>query len=87
MVLDPFERTFEHRNARIGGSFSGKELDTPFHGHMVNIEFNKVKESACVSDDNDLVRVDLQDGRAIVLTSVPENHRKSSDVTRLHGSG
>jgi hypothetical protein len=84
LCLDPYLGAFEKRKARVGGMFSGKELDAPFHGYEVNIELGGAVQGTCVSDENDLVRVDLQDGKAIVMTSLPASHSASGSS---HGHG
>jgi hypothetical protein len=71
LCLDLFRGTFEKRVARISGMFEGKELGSKFHGHAVDFEFNGFKEQACVSDDDYLVRIDLQDGKTAEMTTLP----------------
>jgi len=83
LVLDPYAGSFQHRTARVHGHFSGKELDTKFQGYNVDIEGDNKIQGACVSDDNDLVRVNLQDSKWFVLQSLPPNRQKDNDI-RIH---
>lgn len=86
LVLDPFKATFEKRTARVNGRFSGKELDTQFKGYNVDIDGPNHKiQGACVSEDNDLVRVNLQDDKWIVMQALPPNRHRDIDVSRIHG--
>jgi hypothetical protein len=76
IVLDPYGCSFQHRTARVHGHFSGKELDTKFQGYNIDIETDHKIQGACVSDDNDLVRVNLQDDKWIVMQTLPPNRQK-----------
>jgi hypothetical protein len=85
LYLDLLGGGFQKRTARVAGRFSGKACDAYFHGYEVEIEFEKHQEGACISDDNDLVKVDLQDGRTIVMTSLPSNRLKDGVPVKGHG--
>ena len=84
-LLDLYSGGFAMRSARIGGTFEAKEFDQKFHGHQVVIEFDRYRQSASISDDNDLVRVDLQNGRSIEMMRLPDNREKDSSFVKGHG--
>ncbi len=85
LSLDLFRGAFQLKTARVAGKFDGVECDAHFHGYEIDLEERRQKQGVCVSDDNNLVTVDLQEGRWIKMTSLPSNRLKENLASKGHG--
>ena len=75
-VYDPFGGGFEKRTARIAGKFAGQWLQKNFRGRHVDIATPRVTMKAYVSEEGDLVKVDLPKDDYFILQSVPQGKEK-----------
>lgn len=78
LVFLPVSGGLEERTARVSGKFNATECRQKFSGYTVSIEFRKIAQNTCVSDDNDLVQVQLPNDQSIEMMTLPENRQNKS---------
>ncbi|MGV3615428.1 MAG: hypothetical protein ACO1SV_08865 [Fimbriimonas sp.] len=75
-TYDPFGGGFQKRTAKIGGLFAGQWLQRPFKGRHVDITTPRHTVKAYISDEGDLVKVDLPKDDFFILQSLPPGKEK-----------
>jgi len=73
--FDPFTQAFTKWKATVNGTFHGTWLGTKFEGPHIDIEGPKDtdNETVFISKENDLIKVDLAEHTAIVLSFLPKD--------------
>lgn len=74
LVYDPFASRFERRVAKVTGAFRGTFLAMNFRGTSLEVEGDpEGKFRAFVSDEGDLVKMELPKDRFLILQAIPPN--------------
>ena len=75
-VYNPFGGGFEKRTAKLGGRFAGQWLQKNFKGRHVDITSTSMSVKAYISEEGDLVKVDLPKDDFFILQTVPQGKEK-----------
>ncbi len=71
LVLDPYTLSFQKGNARAGSRFDGSILQTKMKGNLFHIEIGGLRQRAFITDQHDLVKIDLTEETYFQIDSLP----------------
>jgi hypothetical protein len=77
-VFNPFEGGFDKYTARLSGWAGGTYFNMKFVGKAFEITGPKLVQTAGISDEGDLIHVQLPKDRYIVMQSVPQGKEKKA---------
>lgn len=83
-VFDPFSGKCDKHTARISGSAVGEEFRQKFIGKAFEIKGPELTQTAAVSLEGDLIRVELPKDRYIVMREIPPGKRAKSEAESIN---
>jgi hypothetical protein len=72
-VIDPVKMVLEKYTAEVRGRFAGTMMNTKFKGHCIEMVGPEGTQTAYVSEEGDLLRVDLPSNRFLLIEYLPES--------------
>jgi hypothetical protein len=75
-VLNPFEGTFETYSVRLAGWAGGTYFAMKFSGKAFEIAGPRLTQTAGISEEGDLIHVQLPKDRFIVMQQIPQGKEK-----------
>ncbi|AIE84782.1 hypothetical protein [Fimbriimonas ginsengisoli] len=86
-VFNPFRGGYDEYTVKRSGRFAGPYMQIPFKGESFDIVGPKAKQRAFVSEEGDLVKVELPKNRFLVLTTAPASRETPYWTVPAKGGG